>query len=102
MYKYPPYIPYIIYIFYVHMTNHFIKFLNIHHIIYINIYSPWEFDMDLDFIMDLKLKDSSKTKLKGKCLELLHRVRMLAPSNGFHVFDITCGDDAKIDFKKKL
>ena len=53
------------------MTNHFIKFLNIHHIIYINIYSPWEFDMDLDFIMDLKLKDSSKIRKSYKHISFL-------------------------------
>ena len=61
---------------------------------------PWEFDMDLDFIMDLPFRESSPSKLQSKCRKILTLVKDRGPKSGFHIHDIKCGKEAGVDFKK--
>ena len=44
---------------------------------------PWEFDMDLDFIMDLPFRESSPSKLQSKCRKIFTLVKDRAPKSGF-------------------
>ena len=61
---------------------------------------PWEFDMDLDFIMDLYVEKSSPKKLQEKCETLIKKVRSEAPKHGFFVSGHKCGTKAGLDYTK--
>lgn len=62
---------------------------------------PWEFDMDLDFVMDLSVGKSSPAKLQEKCETLIKKVRSEAPEHGFFVSGHACGKKAGLDYTKE-
>ena len=61
---------------------------------------PWEFDMDLDFVMDLSVEKSSPQKLQEKCETLIKKVRVEAPKHGFFISSHGCGKKEGIDYTK--